>query len=177
MVTSKQQYGEVYVVKNEKYQYGVMNSTGDMIVPFGRYAWISRFDHGLARVKNIFGEEAIDLEKGLTSKAKWGIIDEAGNEVLPIIYDEIWNFLQKGRHNTKVFINGEEKMFDLNSHQISTPNSYRQSYHSESYDSYDDYGTHYGEYAGTYAQDVMGYSDDVINDAFDGDPDAYWNID
>ncbi len=40
-----------------------------------------------------------------------------------------------------------------------------------------DYGTHYGEYAGSYAQDIMGYSDDVINDAFDGDPDAYWNID
>jgi hypothetical protein len=40
-----------------------------------------------------------------------------------------------------------------------------------------DYGSHYGEYAGTYAQDVAGYSDDVINDAFDGDPDAYWNID
>ena len=40
-----------------------------------------------------------------------------------------------------------------------------------------DYGTHFGEYAGSYAQDVMGYSDDVINDAFDGDPDAYWNID
>lgn len=41
----------------------------------------------------------------------------------------------------------------------------------------DEYGTHYGEYAGTYAQDVAGYSDDVIDDAFDGDPDAYWNID
>lgn len=40
-----------------------------------------------------------------------------------------------------------------------------------------EYGTHYGEYAGTYAQDVMGYSDDVINDAFDGDPEAYWDID
>ena len=39
------------------------------------------------------------------------------------------------------------------------------------------YGTHYGKYAGTYAQDVAGYSDDVIDDAFDGDPDAYWNID
>ena len=39
------------------------------------------------------------------------------------------------------------------------------------------YGSHYEEYAGTYAQDVMGYSDDVIDDAFDGDPDAYWNID
>ena len=40
-----------------------------------------------------------------------------------------------------------------------------------------DYGTHFGEFSGTYAQDVMGYSDDVINDAFDGAPDAYWNID
>ena len=45
-------------------------------------------------------------------------------------------------------------------------------------DSYEEeYGTHYGKYAGTYAQDVMGYSDDVINDVFDREPDAYWNID
>lgn len=40
-----------------------------------------------------------------------------------------------------------------------------------------DYGTHYREYANTYAQNVMGYSDEVINDAFDGEPDACWNID
>lgn len=48
----------------------------------------------------------------------------------------------------------------------------------EYYEDYEDnYGSHYGEYAGTYAQDVAGYSDDVINDAFDGEPAAYWNID
>ena len=47
--------------------------------------------------------------------------------------------------------------------------------HDDSYE--EEYGTHYGKYAGTYAQDVAGYSDDVIADAFDGDPDAYWNID
>lgn len=41
----------------------------------------------------------------------------------------------------------------------------------------DDYGSSYGKYAGSYAQDVMGYSDDAIDDAFEGDPDAYWNID
>ena len=41
----------------------------------------------------------------------------------------------------------------------------------------EDYGTHYGEFEGSYAQDVMGLSDDVINDAFEGDPEAYWNID
>ena len=40
-----------------------------------------------------------------------------------------------------------------------------------------EYGAHFGEYAGSYAQDVMDYSDEMIDDAFDGDPDAYWNID
>lgn len=34
-----------------------------------------------------------------------------------------------------------------------------------------------GKYGGTYAQDYMGYSDQEIDDAFDGIPDAYWNID
>ena len=50
--------------------------------------------------------------------------------------------------------------------------------HSNNYDANaDDYGTNYGEYAGSYAQDAEGYSDDMIDDAFDGDPGAYWNID
>lgn len=35
----------------------------------------------------------------------------------------------------------------------------------------------YGRYAGTYAQDVVGWTDEMIDDALDGDPDAYWNID
>ena len=35
----------------------------------------------------------------------------------------------------------------------------------------------YGRYAGSYAQDEMGYSDDDIDTIFDGAPDAYWNID
>lgn len=35
----------------------------------------------------------------------------------------------------------------------------------------------YDEYRGSYAQEEMGYSDQDIDDAFDGDPDAYWNID
>jgi hypothetical protein len=36
---------------------------------------------------------------------------------------------------------------------------------------------HYEEFAGSYAQDEMGFSDEDIYDIFDGDPDAYWNID
>jgi hypothetical protein len=39
------------------------------------------------------------------------------------------------------------------------------------------YGNHYDEYAGTYAQEVAGFSDELIDDVFEGDPDAYWNID
>ena len=35
----------------------------------------------------------------------------------------------------------------------------------------------YGQYSGTYAQDVEGLSDNFINDALGGEPDAYWNID
>lgn len=35
----------------------------------------------------------------------------------------------------------------------------------------------YDEYNGSYAQDVEGWSDQMINDALDGDPEAYWNID
>lgn len=35
----------------------------------------------------------------------------------------------------------------------------------------------YDRYNGSYAQDEMGYSDDDIDTIFDGDPDAYWNID
>ena len=49
-------------------------------------------------------------------------------------------------------------------------------------DNYEDYspdyeGATYGRYSGSYAQDEMGYSDDDIDTIFDGDPDAYWNID
>lgn len=33
------------------------------------------------------------------------------------------------------------------------------------------------KYNGSYAQDVMGYSDDDIDIILDGEPDAYWNID
>ena len=35
----------------------------------------------------------------------------------------------------------------------------------------------YRDFEGSYAQDYEGYSDDSIYDAFDGEDDAYWNID
>lgn len=38
-------------------------------------------------------------------------------------------------------------------------------------------GIRYSHYEGSYASDIGGYDDDTIDSAFDGDPDAYWNID
>lgn len=35
----------------------------------------------------------------------------------------------------------------------------------------------YTRYNGSYAQDIEGWSDDDIDIVFEGDPDAYWNID
>ena len=35
----------------------------------------------------------------------------------------------------------------------------------------------YEKYGGSYAQDYEGLSDQIIDDVFEGDPDAYWNID
>lgn len=35
----------------------------------------------------------------------------------------------------------------------------------------------YDNYNGSYAQDVEDWSDQDIDDVFEGDPDAYWNID
>lgn len=57
-------------------------------------------------------------------------------------------------------------------------------YDDEKYDDgdYDDYSHDfeeptYDKYNGSYAQDDMGYNDDDIDTIFDGDPEAYWNID
>ena len=101
-------------------------------------------------------------------------VNEKGEEVLPVEYDEIWNFVGKNRQSTKVEKNGQtsEVFFcDLNP-------SLRDGRNNNTRKSYSYYEPrHYEEYAGSYAQDVMGYSDEDINDAFEGDPDAYWNID
>jgi hypothetical protein len=108
---------------------------------------------------------------------KWGIIDTAGNEKLPVEYDAIWKFEGKNRSTTNVEKDGKRWLVNLNS-LITDDNSEAVS-HDIIVDCIEDLSEkeHYDEFAGTYAQDVAGYSDEDIYDAFDGDPDAYWNID
>ena len=44
-------------------------------------------------------------------------------------------------------------------------------------DFYDEDQDTYDRYHGSYTQDVEGWSDQDIDEVFDGDPEAYWNID
>lgn len=185
-------FGQVKVVRNNNYEWGVTDLMGNIIVPFGKYAWIDGFEQGLARVrglgklyypKNIIAimgnercytnpQEIQEFEEKNRllhpeQYSKWGIIDETGEEVLPVEYDAVWKFFGKHREFTRVVKNGV-------SHNVYFRDLLREV--SDDDESYDE-ERHYEEFAGTYAQDVAGYSDEDIYDAFDGEPDAYWNID
>jgi hypothetical protein len=156
----------LFTVQREDYQWGVIDIAGKEIVPFGKYNWIDGYDHGYTRVK--VGHQSSYLAD---NSNKWGIINELGEEILPVEYDNIWNFYDKSRHSTRIEKEGVAKEIQLRDNPDPEKNI------AIGYDYNDDYDSHYVEYEGSYAQDVMGYSDDVIDDAFDGDPDAYWNID
>lgn len=161
---------KLFTVQNNHFEYAVLNIDGTEVVPFGKYNRIDGFDNGLARVKNG------NVTNGQKENGnKWGLIDENGNEVLPLEYNDIGTFYGKKRVSTKVVKDNiaQDVVFSeiLGVNRVQEKGNYSDNYYA------DDYGTSYGKYAGSYAQDVEGYSDDVIDDAFDGDPDAYWNID
>ena len=87
----------LYTVQDKNLGYAVLNTDGTEVVPFGKYSWIDGFDKGLAmaRIGNVTNGQD-------ESGNKWGLIDENGKEVLPLEYDNIWNFYGKQRVTTKV---------------------------------------------------------------------------
>ena len=109
-------------------------------------------------------------------KYKWGIINEKGEEVLPVTYDNIWNFFGKNRYSTKVEKDGYMSDIDFISLNPSLPNKCKGHSHridDEDHYPYDEPGWgRYNEYGG-----YNGYDDYTIDSAFDGDPEATWNID
>lgn len=180
----------LFTVQNKKYQYGVINIYGDEIIPFGKYRWIDGFDNGIARV--------------ISYNKKCGIINKDGEEILPIEYDNIWNFYGKNRRTTKVMkdnhiqdielpqyrketIISSTNMSDLNKamqainnidKEFEEPlNLSNENLNNEiSYNCYDNENFFYDKYTESY-DDIIAYNEELIEDAFEGDPDAYWNID
>lgn len=73
-----------------------------------------------------------------------------------------------------------EEFETMREKQLNEPSFQEYNYHKKTFVISDNFGIDlqtYGRYSGTYAQDVAGYSDDEIDTIFDGEPDAYWNID
>lgn len=154
--------------------YAVIDFNGKIIVPFGKYNYIDGYDTGVARIK--LGKITNGSQE---SDAQWGIIDENGNEILKPIYKNIWNFYNKALQYTRV--ESDEMIFEFHfTNRQLMPNGYKKEKDSEiqkntnNYKSLQEYReSTYNEYS----EDIMGYSNQDINDAFEGDPDAYWNID
>lgn len=148
---------KILTVRNKEKQYLVLDRIGNLIVEPGIYSFIDKFDHNLARVNKIVGD-----------KKKWGIINSSGKIVLPIEYDEIYNFCDKNRKSTYVYKEGQSHLFYFDEKDKLTSNQRKVCFRAPKT---------YNEYSGSYAQDYEGWSDEDIDDVFDGDPDAYWNID
>ncbi|MBD5331288.1 MAG: hypothetical protein HDS00_05235 [Bacteroides sp.] len=88
--------------------------------------------------------------------------------LLPCAYDDI---IQIFEDRVIVLVDNDRKTIPLRN-----SNDKINSSNIEFDDEYETEST-YDLYAGSYAQDIMDYSDEDIDDIFDGEPDAYWNID
>lgn len=93
---------------NNQGQYAVIGDREEIIVPFGKYDWIDNFQNGFARVKH--GKMSNGLKY---ANVKWGIINIYGEEKVPAIYDNIWNFYGRKRRNTILELNNEKYLFDF----------------------------------------------------------------
>lgn len=142
------------VVQNQEYRWGVVDKDGNIIVPFGKYAWIDGFQNGLAKV---IGHDdttspghicTIDLDSGVINTeriAQQGIINESGVEVLPLEFN-IWKFYGKDFPTIKYFKGDEEhtvRFETLNPNLIKGKEEYKDSldrwYASDDYNDSSDY--------------------------------------
>lgn len=105
------------VVQDHEYHWGVVDTDGNIVVPFGKYAWIDGFQNGLAKVIGhddttsphiiaIFDENWNDVT-ATDRVAEQGIINENGIEVLPLEYN-IWKFYGKDFPTIKYFKGNEQ---------------------------------------------------------------------
>lgn len=159
-----------FVLRSSSKGYAVIDKSGNIIVPFGVYDYISGYNSMHARVKIYKNENHI-------IKPYWGIIGYKGEVVLEPKYKVIDDF-SHGIHEYVKVISYDDVKHEF--HFLDDKLKCNGAFEAEErrwadYDLLEEYT--YNEYRGSYAQDVMGYSDQEIDDAFEGDPDAYWNID
>ena len=150
---------------------------GEVVVPWGKYKYMWGFDHDHCLVSTVSGT--------FKNRAVIGINGEI--IIPPDKYIDIYNFrgkeyfqVEDANHKISILSTATLELYSNStadeSHACRSNRIVENITNSLDEPKWRD-NERNGEYAGTYAQDVMGYSDGYINDAFDGEPDAYWNID
>ena len=172
-------------VKGKNNKYGFIDKRGKMQIPL-RWIEVRNFCEGYAAVKGFNGRygftdyrgnlictlrwaKVADFHDGMArvyddNLEKYGYLNNRGQLQIPCIFDSGDDF-HEGIANVR--LHGREITIDEGGDKIEA--EYDKPIDNE-YSSYE-------KYSGSYAQDEMGYSDDDIDTIFDGNPDAYWNID
>lgn len=151
----------------------VLTKELEVLIPAGTYDEIYPFDkRGLARV---YVKETKPYKNREITIKKWGVINTAGEIVLPLEYTNIWDFYNKPYSTIVVEKSGVTEKIHID--KLIAKNHTKDIHEGRIVNVVSSKISRYAEYSGSYAQDYMGYDDDTINDAFEGDPDACWNID
>lgn len=103
---------------------------------------------------------------------KYGFIDINGKKITPPLYSDAKSF-DVVEQKAKVYIGEYYNYVNLNGELLA---DWQHNVRTHFNDAYNE-EQHYNRYNRTYAQAVEGWSDEEIDEAFDGNPEAYWNID
>lgn len=133
------------VVQSENYKWGAIDDEGNVVVPFGKYAWMDGFQNGLAKVIGFNDNTSPNIvaviggDDSTTKCEEQGIINENGEEVLPLEYT-VWKFYGKDFSTIKVFKDGVEHLYTFGELNPDYEEPYRSvnDYDNRTY--YDDWG-------------------------------------
>lgn len=103
---------------------------------------------------------------------RYGFIDINGEKITPPLYSSVENF-DVVKQKAKVYIGEYYNYVNLNGELLADWQHNVRTHFNDAYNEEE----HYNRYNRTYAQAVEGWSDEEIDEVFDGNPDAYWNID
>lgn len=130
-----------------------------------------KYERGMSYMQLQFlnnGKRKYEVLNGFKKQTDMLILD---NEKVILFAKQMFEYINRLLVNdeyphTKIL----DLFFDMKPFEV--PSNFR--YERKRTNNYIDYN---GDYTGTYAHDVMGYSNEDIDTIFDGDPNAYWNID
>lgn len=185
------------LISGEDYLSRGIDNDERLLIPYtlnGKVGFINKYKEIVAEPKYAmyYGEcyDVGDYIKVEGFNHAFGLLNSEGREILPLEYDKILDISQTSYEGIITIKGDKEEKIPfgalkyLESEHISIEEArdkwaeelYEEMKFQREQEAWEHY-QEYGAYEGHYAQDVMGYSDGEIDDAFDGDPDAYWNID